>query len=76
MAVLVGAITASFTMRYQRESRIREKDKLVRSQHDQLEVLTAERQRLSNLVVRAKNLAANDHAAELSKNCALRQARS
>ena len=70
--ILIGAIatagaTASLLIQQQAQTSLRESDAVLRQQDYQLAELTAEHQRLSNLVALANSSPAGDQTAELAK---------
>lgn len=63
----LAATVASLMVQHQSQDKLRAGDVLLRQQDQQLAVLTAEQQRLSNLVARAQNRPPADYTAELAK---------
>ena len=67
--ILAAALVASLLTPHSSKGKLRENDTLLRQQHDQLAELSAENQRLSNLILKIKTNSsqAEDRTAELAK---------
>src|SRR5262245_16191310 len=66
-AIAIAGMTSSLVIRGRAQAKLRENDAMLRQQDDRVAELTAERQRLSNLVAQASHVPAEDPFAELRK---------
>ncbi|MGA2174644.1 MAG: hypothetical protein ABSH38_06640 [Verrucomicrobiota bacterium] len=66
-SIALAGVAAALVIQYKSQVKFRERDALMRQQDQQLAALTAEHQRLSNLVAQAQSAPPEDHTAELAK---------